>query len=476
MSRPGGRAMSKDENQYSKKQALKIHDESIRFQRQVRNGVLTSGGVVAMIAVFYGLFMLTQQLQRGNPATVSNPDIVMLPATGTTLSTAFGALLAVILGVWFSPNTFRLGRSESPTTIARELATQSTIVAIARICTLLSLAVGAWAFISATLATAPQQVDVIRTIVPALIGFGLAWWAAAAEVRVAGSPIRRLQWAQRFREALRVRGIIDSEVAPRLSRRALLSQRFLAFAIVPVIAWGLGVLIVPAPNLGATVARLVTTVAIVFIAYYALRNFVYCVIGGQLWAACSVMGAVAMAGIVLASAAAAAALPTSSDDDVFELAPLGRSVLLFSVVTLSIPFLLLAVLAFRRLFGRSPGLIYDAVMRRYDREFRAANDKAEELVRNDTDDPAQVPIKTRFAWASIAAIAPVPPFNFMFAALALRQTRGGNVRGKGVAIVAIVLGILLALVVTGVIIYAAWSNPALVFCEPRSKAVCFRAG
>jgi hypothetical protein len=238
-----------------------------------------------------------------------------------------------------------------------------------------------------------------------------------------------------------------------------------------------GLWIYPAPNVGTVTARLVTTVAVTLIGYKVLCNFLYNLVGRQVGSASLIVAGVAFTGILLTSAAAGAALPGSgSTAEALELAPVGRSVHLISVITLFTPFMFLAVLSFPRLFGRAPGLLYDSVMRRYDREAKNAKKAAKELQRADAGGIAQDSLRKPIAWASWAALRPVPPFNFLFAVRALRQAREGRERGAKTAIVAIVSGVLLALVGTGLVIYTVLGQPRLVYCEPQSTAVCLDLG
>jgi hypothetical protein len=288
----------KHRHDYSDKQALRIYDESVRFGRDVRKIVVSSTVVVVGTAAFFGLFMLTQVLQRGHSRAVTSAELVMVPATGQLLSTAFGALLAVILAVWFSPNSFRLGRSESPATIARELSTQRNVTFIARMCTFLALGVGLWGFISSMASSGPAYVDIARTIVPALLGLGLAWWAAAAEVRVGVTPSGQLLRAQHRREAKRLRKVLKRESQLKLTRRGRLAQYVLAFFAIPLVAWGVGVWLVPPPSWGTGVARLLTAVVVSLVGYRALVAFLYFVIGRQVAAAACFMGMFGVVGLM----------------------------------------------------------------------------------------------------------------------------------------------------------------------------------
>lgn len=200
---------------YTDEQALSIYDESVRFGREVYKTVRSSAGFVVSATAFYGLFMLTQMFQRGLSAQHRTPDVVMPSASGSLLTTAFTILLAVIIAVWFSPNTFRLGAAESPVTIARELAAQTIVTMIARLGVYLSLGLVLWAFLSFAMSAAPRQIDIVRMVLPVPLGIGFALWFAAAEVRLGEGPNQKMLWARHHRESERLRRIIADERALR---------------------------------------------------------------------------------------------------------------------------------------------------------------------------------------------------------------------------------------------------------------------
>lgn len=454
---------------YTRKQALRIHDESVSFGRQVHSTVWLTAMVLAVLAVFTGFFMLTQTLQRGGPAS-THSDVAIMPATGPTLTTAFTALLAVIIAIWFSPNAFRLGNSETPATIARELATREIASRIARLCVLASLAVAFWAFVSAVVRTEPQHVDMIRLVGPSLLGLGLAYWAAAADVRIAADNNQMLRWAGLHREVKRLKSTIRREDVSPLSKRERIVQSIIVFGAVPVLVWRIGLWIAPAPNPGTTFARLVAAVIVAVVGFFALREIRYQMLGRRILAVGGFVTILVFVGAMLSLTAVSGVLLEAASKDALELAPVGQGVLTFTLITLSGPFFLLALFTARRLFFGRPGLIFDSVRRRYSKELNSARERRIAAKPRSAGQP-QNESKVPYAWEGVAAaLLPVPPFNFMLIVQAFKRTREGSARGRRAAWLAVVIGVIALVLGVGLLLVVIFAEPRLVICN--KDALC----
>ncbi|WP_146076995.1 class IIc cyclic bacteriocin [Rathayibacter rathayi] len=460
---------------YTNELALGIHEESLRFRRKVRSSVLSNAVVVLVAAIVFGVFSVTQSLQRDLPAATSNPELVMAPASGSALTTAFSALLAVILAVWFAPTTFRLGASEAPSTIARELASKSIVAAIARICVLLSLSVTVWSYWSSAVSDGPYRVPIMRMILPALLGIGFAYWAAAAEMRLGELSNDNLLWAERHREVERLKQVIAGEPSSALSWKVRVSQQFIAFVLVPVVLWILGLLIVPSPNETAALARLLTIVVVNTIGYFALSELIYRLIGRKVAAAAGLVFALVLVGTLLSLATTTAAFSSGVVDDAFHIGPIARSMLLFTVIVLSGPFVILAVFAARLPGRRWRGVIFDSAMNRYAKELTKAEEVVASTATKQTNRSASSGEAVKpFAWLGLVALLPIAPFNVMFGVLALRLIRDGRARGRAIVTAAIIIGVAMTGIGVCALIHAVFSDPTVVFCDPDSKAACIR--
>lgn len=461
---------------YTDELALSVQDESLRFQRKVRSNVLSNAAVIAVAAIFFGLFSKTLELQRGLSVAVRNPELVMAPASGSVLTTAFSALLAVILAVWFAPTTFRLGASESPSTIARELASKSVVAVIARLCGLLSISVAVWSWWSAAISDGPPRVEIMRMILPVLLGLGFAYWAAVAEVRLGELSNHKLRWAAHRREAERLRQVIAGDSSVSLSKSARILQRFVAFGVMPVVVWIVGLLIIPSPSGAATVARLLMVGAVNLVGYFTLCKLTYRLIGRQIAPALFHVFTLVLAGTLMLLTTSSAALPSGVTENALHFAPIARSMLLFGAAILSGPFVVLTVLAVRLPLVNRRGVILDSVMNRYAKELA----KVEEAIALTESAQANRPVQPGevakpFAWVGLVALLPIAPFNVMFGVLALRLIREDRARGRIVVIAAIVIGVIVTVVGVCALVYAELSDPTLVFCDPDSAAVCLRS-
>ncbi|KZX21092.1 hypothetical protein [Rathayibacter tanaceti] len=454
--------------------ALGIYDESVRLRRGVLSSVLYYAAAVAPVTIFFGLFLWIRWLQRDLPAAEQMPDIVIHPANSSLLTGGFTALLAVIVAVWFTPVTFRVGASETPSTIARELASKRIVAVIARLCGLLSLSLAGWAFLS-SVTTGPGRIDVLRMVMPVVLGVGLALWAAAAEMRIGEVQVDKLLWAEYRRKAERLRLVAAGEDDHALSSRARLLQQSVAFVAIPLALWMVGLVIAPPPNGSATIARFAAEFVVTAVAYVALGEITYRLVGGQVWRAVFGYIALMFVGAFFWLSLVGAIVTSDVSDGALPLGPVARSMLLFTVVVLSGPFVALSVFTMRGPFGRWRGVIFDSVMRRYYKDLGKVERQLSRASGEQTSVQA-VPLgaPTAFAWAGLVALVPVVPFNLLFAGLALRLARDRTMRGRTIAIAAIVVGVVVTVLSIGFLVHIALSDPTLIACEADPMSPCFR--
>ncbi|MBF4461140.1 MULTISPECIES: hypothetical protein [unclassified Rathayibacter] len=460
------------EGNFSKKDALAIHDESERYLREIFKTVAKAAGAVALGAAILIVLAVAPELQAGLPFDSFPPKLLLTPFSGATTVAGYGLLAGIIFTIRFglTPSTTHRSREH----IAREVASRRVLNRLAFGCTCAAILLGVMTVVTYGLAAGPERLDPFRTVAGSVLSLALATVAAEVAMRTEDDPNPALDWAASRRKRQRLQEIIHADHTEPLTRRAHVIQHCIMFLFTPLCLTAMGWWIAPTSAPLVVEARLLVTVTVSFLAYFLVSEIVYRLIGGRIWGALEIVIQFGLIGLLYWMASALPGLADQSGE-VIHTAPIARGMLAVGLFMVTIPFMVAAVLSAARLPGGRRGLVFDKAMKKYHTALEKAVDgekKAKRAARVETRmRDAALPVSAAAIAGAVMVFA--VPFPFLFAHRALQDIRAGRARGRWLVITTVSVSAIFTVVVVGAIITFIATDPTLTWCSTEQTWICF---